>query len=149
MDKATLIKQIIQLQQRMFNSMVQHTPEAWMDISLTIDQLKSLLFIDFQGSTNFKMLATALRVTPPNVTGIIDRLLGQGLVSREENPENRRMMILKTTDKGKTLLAKLKESKTGQMSSILDKLTLEELSVLAEGLGAVARVIKQENKQEK
>jgi len=52
-----------------------------MDLSLTIGQLKSLFFIDFEGSTNFKKLATALGVTPPNVTGIVDHLVEQGLVT--------------------------------------------------------------------
>jgi len=109
MDKAKLVGEIIQLQQQLSKAMGQYAPEAWMDLSLTIAQLKSLLFIDFEGSTNFRKLATALGVTPPNVTGIVDRLVEQGLVSRTENPENRRMSILKTTDNGKVLLAKLRE----------------------------------------
>ena len=96
-------------------------------------------FISFEGSTNFKKLADALGVTPPNVTGIVDRLVEQGLVSREENPEDRRMLLLKTTDKGKALLAKLRESRISRMSGILAQLNLEELSALAEGLSAVAR----------
>ncbi len=110
-----------------------------MDLSLTISQLKSLFFIDFEGSTNFKKLATALGVTPPNVTGIVDRLVEQELVSREENPEDRRMLLLKTTDKGKALLAKLRESRISRMSGILARLSLEELSALAQGLTALAR----------
>ena len=59
MDRAKLIKEIIQLQQQIGNAMG-HAPEAWMDLSLTIGQLKSLFFIDFIGSTNFKKLAEAL-----------------------------------------------------------------------------------------
>ena len=139
MDRAKLIKEIIQFQQRIGHAMGQDAPEAWMDISLTIGQLKSLFFIDFEGSTNFRKLATALGVTPPNVTGIIDRLVEQGLVSREENPENRRMLLLQTTDRGKALLAKLRESRIGHMSGILAQLSLEDLSALAQGFTALAR----------
>ena len=140
MDQAKLIKEIIQLQQQLSKAMGQYAPEAWMDLSLTIGQLKSLFFIDFEGSTNFRKLTTALGVTPPNVTGIVDRLVEQGLVSREENPEDRRMLLLKTTDKGKTLLAKLRESGINRMSGILAQLSLEELSALAQGLIAFAKV---------
>lgn len=114
-------------------------PEAWMDLSLTIGQLKSLFFIDYEGSTNFRRLATALGVTPPNITGIIDRLVERGLVSREENPEDRRILLLKTTEKGKALLAKLRETGISRMSGILARLSIEELSALAQGLAAVAR----------
>ena len=142
MDRAELIEEIIQLQQQVVqveHAMERHAPEAWMELSLTIGQLKSLFFIDFEGSTNFKKLATALGVTPPNVTGIIDHLVEQELVSREENPEDRRMLLLKTTDKGKALLARLRESMITRMSGILTQLSLEELSALAKGLSALAR----------
>ncbi len=137
MDKAKLIEEIIQLQKQTGRAMGQYTPEAWMDLSLTIGQLKSLFFIDFEGSTNFKKLATALGVTPPNVTGIVDRLVEQGLVSREENPEDRRMLLLKTTEKGRDLLVKLRASRISRMSDMLAKLSLEEMSALAEGLRAL------------
>jgi len=143
MNRAELIEEIIQLQRRIGrvgHASERYAPEAWLALNLTIGQLKSLFFIDFEGSTNFKKLATALGVTPPNVTGIVDHLVAQGLVSREENPEDRRMTLLKTTDKGKTLLAKLRERRMSRMSSLLAQLSLEELTALAEGLSAVARV---------
>jgi DNA-binding MarR family transcriptional regulator len=142
MDRAKLIEEIIQLLKRIGqaeHAMERQAPEAWMELNLTIGQLKSLFFIDFEGSTNFKKLATALGVTPPNVTGVVDRLVEQELVSREENPEDRRMILLKTTDKGKALLAGLRESRASRMSVILAQLTLGELSALAKGLSAVAR----------
>ena len=142
MNRAELIEEIIQLQRRIGrvgHASERYAPEAWLALNLTIGQLKSLFFIDFEGSTNFKKLATALGVTPPNVTGIIDHLVEQGLVSREENPEDRRMLLLKTTDKGKALLAKLRESRISHMSGILAQLSLEELSALAQGLTALTR----------
>ena len=151
MDKTKLSEEIIQLQRQIGHVMGQYAPEAWMDLSVTIGQLKSLFFIDFEGNTNFRKLATALGVTPPNVTGIVDRLVEQGLVSRQENPEDRRMLLLKTTDKGKALLAKLRERKISRMSDILAQLSLEELSALAQGLTALARAAeynKEKNRDE-
>ena len=115
-------------------------PEAWLELHLTIVQLKSLSFIDSQGSTHFKSLADALGVTPPSVTGIIDRLVGQGLVSREENPENRRMQILKTTTKGKELLANLIEIRRGKMTSIFEQLSPQDLSDLARISNSLAKL---------
>lgn len=140
MNKTELIAEVIQLEQKIGHTMGHHPPEAWMDLSLTIGQLKSLFFIRSEGKTNLRKLATALAVTPPNVTGIIDRLVEQGLVSREENPEDRRMFILATTDKGDTLLSKLRENRIIHMSAILEQLSLEELSALAQGLTALTKV---------
>ncbi|MDP2931865.1 MAG: MarR family transcriptional regulator [Chloroflexota bacterium] len=143
-DRARLTGEIIRLQRQMR----QFTPSAWLDLTLTIGQLKSLFFIDFAGVTNFRKLASALGVTPPNVTGIIDRLVEQGLVSREENPENRRELLLQTTEEGKALVARLRESGVSRTSGILAQLSLEELAALARGLAALARVA-QHNKENK
>jgi DNA-binding MarR family transcriptional regulator len=103
-------------------------------------QLKCLLFIDYEGSTNFKTLADALGVTPPSVTGIIDRLVEQGLISREENAENRRMQILKTTEKGRSQIDKLLESRRSRMTAYLEKMNLRDLSALARVAKNLARV---------
>jgi DNA-binding MarR family transcriptional regulator len=138
MDRVELTEEIIRLQQ-MSHAMGQYAPEAWMELSLTIGQLKSLFFIDSEGSTNFRKLASALGVTPPDVTRIVDRLVEQGLVSRRENPEDRRMLILHATKKGKALLAKLRKNKSTHLYHILAHLNTEELTTLAQGLAALVR----------
>lgn len=150
-EKAELIKQIIELQQQVNRFLGQYAPEAWMELNLTIAQLKSLFFIASEGAINFRRLAAALGVTPSNVTGIIDRLVEQGLVSRVENPEDRRMLLLQATDKGEALLANLRESSISHLSDILDRLNPKELSSLARGLGALvkaAETSRGENKDE-
>ena len=136
-EKSELIEEISDLMQCIAHTW-KFVPEAWMGLDLTTMQLKSLFYIDFEGSTNFKNLATALGVTPPSVTGIVDRLVDQDLISREENPENRRMQVLKVTDKGKALLEKLMESRRTRVSSMLEGLSLQDLSTLARIMGEMA-----------
>jgi len=116
-------------------------PEAWMELAITIGQRKSLFFIDFKSKTNFENLAVALGVTPSNITGIVDRLTTKGLVNLEEKPEGRRMMLLKTTDKGKTLFTSLKETGRDQLSQVLNLLSLEEIEALTNRFRAIARVL--------
>jgi DNA-binding MarR family transcriptional regulator len=84
-------------------------------------------------------LAEALKVTPANVTGIVDRLEEQGLVSRTPNPEDRREITLQATDKGKSLVSNLKEAGIKEMTKILSLLSLGELSALVQGLSAFVR----------
>ncbi len=138
--KAQQIAEIRRLQQQITNVMGQYAPNAWMELDLTIAQLKSLFFIEFGGRSNLSQLAAALGVTPPNVTRIAERLVKQKLVSRNENPENRRMLLLQVTDKGKALLDKLRESGLSRMSGILNQLSTEELAALAKGLAAITRI---------
>jgi DNA-binding MarR family transcriptional regulator len=137
-NRAELTEEIIRLQQKS-HAIGQYAPEAWMDLNLTIGQLKSLFFIDSEGTTNFRKLASALGVTPPDVTRIVDRLVEQGLVSRRENPDDRRMQFLQATKKGRALLAKLRENKTTHLYRILAHLSTDELTTVAKGLGSLIK----------
>jgi len=139
MDKSQLIQEVVELEQQVGRIIGQHAPNIWIDSGLTLTQLRSLFLIANKGSTNFRKLAEALGVTPSNVTGIVDRLVEQGLVSRTQNPEDRREMTLQATDKGQALVSNLKEVGIKHMTQILSVLSLEELSALAQGLSAFIR----------
>jgi DNA-binding MarR family transcriptional regulator len=139
MQKTELITGIIELQRRINRYMRRHTLGAWMELNITIPQLRSLFFIANHGTTNFTKLAAALGVTPSNVTGIVDRLLEQGLVSRQENQEDRRQLILRVTDKGESIVTGLRDRRARHISEILSHLTQEELNTIYKGLGILAR----------
>jgi DNA-binding MarR family transcriptional regulator len=139
MIKKDLIDQVLRLQMRIQRSMRDDAPDAWLALNLSIAQLKSLFFINFQGVTNAKSLASALGVTPPNVTGIIDRLVEHNMVSREYNQSNRRMQMLKLTPTGVKLVTELKESTTSRYSRLLEQLEVTDLAVLVQGLSALAK----------
>jgi DNA-binding MarR family transcriptional regulator len=139
MEKAQLIQRVIELQRKVNRMLRRQVPDAWMELSLTLAQLKSLFFISNEGSTNVGKLAAALSVTSANVTGIVDRLVKQGLVTRRENPEDRRMLLLQVTDKGRALITDLRERQTSRLSEILDYLGPDELSTLAQGLSSLLK----------
>jgi MarR family transcriptional regulator, organic hydroperoxide resistance regulator len=141
------IKEIMNLYRHTNRLLNKFPAEPWIDLSLTIAQLKSLLFIAHKEKTNFKKIADALGVTPPNVTGIIDRLVEHGLVSRTESPEDRRIMLLQITTKGRNLIHKLQEDLDAQMVNILAKLSPEELSALDTGLNALFKASKTHYKE--
>ena len=142
-SRVKLVKEVVRLQSEMGRVFGPHSSEAWMDLNLTIGQLKTLFFLAFEGSTSLGKLAEALNVTPPNVTGIVERLVEQGLVSRDENPENRRMLLLTLTDAGKNLLSDLRHNDTRYMNNLFKKLSDDDLKALAQGLRAVLEVSKE------
>jgi len=139
MGKSQLVREVVELERQVGRIMGQRAPSVWIDSGLTLTQLRSLFLIANKGSTNFRKLAEALEVTPSNVTGVVDRLVEQGLVSRVQNPEDRREMTLQATDKGKALVSNIKEAGIKRMTQILSLLNLEELSSLAQGLSAFIR----------
>ncbi len=139
MEKAELITEIIELQRKVDRARRQYELDVWMGLPLTIAQLKSLFFISNQGSTNLGKLAAALGVTPTNTTGIVERLVKQGLVSRTENPEDRRMLLLRATDKGEELVTSLRERRRGHMSEVSAHMSVDELTTLAQGFASLVK----------
>ncbi len=151
MRDSNLISDIIELDRQAHRIIRQYSFHAWMELNLTIPQLKSLFFISNQRVTNPGKLATALGVTPPNVTGIVDRLVEQGLLIRHENPEDRRVLVLQITGKGEAILSDLREQRASNMREILSLLTAEELAYLGKGLSALvkaAQAYEEKNKDE-
>jgi DNA-binding MarR family transcriptional regulator len=149
MEREELIREIIELQRKADRARRQYEIDVWMGLTLTRAQLKSLFFISNQGSTNSKELAAALGVTPTNTTGIVDRLVKQGLVSRTEDTRDRRMLLLRATDEGEELLAKLRERRRGYMSEILARMSADELATLAQGLASLVKAMEHDEAENK
>ena len=143
-----LIARIIEAQRRMNRVIRERTLDSWVKLNLTIPQLKSLFYVSRHGRVNLSGLASGIRVTPANVTGIADRLVEQGLLTRTPDPDDRRVSWLRATDKGKTLINDLREGRAQEMRRILDQLTEEELSTVARGFELVARAAEVSERKE-
>jgi DNA-binding MarR family transcriptional regulator len=133
-----LTRQIIESHRRVNRAVRQRTRDSWVRLDLTIPQLKSLFYVSWHGKVNPSALASGIRVTPANVTGIVDRLVEHGLLVRTADADDRRVSWLTLTDKGKTLINDLREGRAQEMRRILDKLTEEELAIVAHGFQLVA-----------
>jgi DNA-binding MarR family transcriptional regulator len=143
-----LIAQVIDAQRRVNRVIRERTLDSWVKLNLTIPQLKSLFYISRHGRVNPSGLASGIRVTPANVTGILDRLVEQGLLTRTPDPNDRRISWLTVTDKGKTLINDLREGRAQEMRRTLDKLTEEELSSVAHGFELVAAAAEASERKE-
>ena len=86
-------------------------------------------------------LSRELKVSNGNVTGIVDRLAEQGLVSREPGSEDRRIIQLKATDKGRTLLTSLIETQTSITIKIMEHMSVEDLAALLKGMNGLIKAI--------
>jgi len=147
MDKKALIDQIIEMQRRMSRIIIPYAVESWRKLEVPLAQLKSLLIITGKGETNFSTLAQDLGVTPGDVTRIVERLESQGLVIRKPSPEDRRVIWLQATDKGRALLADLMESQTRHMVRILEYMSLDDLTSLLKGLSAFVHAVEQHQRE--
>lgn len=144
MSKENLVHQIIQLQRKADRARRQYELDIWMSLPLTMAQLRSLFFINAQVNTTSGKLATVQKVTPTNITGIVDRLVKQGLVSRTEDAQDRRSLSLSTTAKGEELVTKLRSRRTVYLSGVLNRMNEDELTQMAQGLSGFIKAAEEQ-----
>jgi MarR family transcriptional regulator, organic hydroperoxide resistance regulator len=141
MIRRQTIRNIVDLQQQFDQAMVKNNFKHWMASDLTAKQFKLLFYIVQNGTATSKKLSGILGVTPSDVTGVIDRLIVQGLVKRQENPEDRRFSLLKATEKGRMTIEELSHNAVERIITLLEGMSEEELEHLYLGLSAVIRAM--------
>jgi DNA-binding MarR family transcriptional regulator len=112
--------------------------------SLTLPQLRvlSLLAAREQGISG-RELAVLLDVGPSAITPLVDRLVGQGLARRQEDPDDRRVTRLFATNAGLTLLERMVAGQRELMREVLARLSPDELEVVGRAFGLLQTGIQQ------
>ncbi|MBI5156308.1 MarR family transcriptional regulator [Candidatus Peregrinibacteria bacterium] len=88
------------------------------------------LISELKGMT-MKQLAESLHISSPSATSLINRLVRTGLVSRLHDEENRKLVRLRLTSSGKTILRKKHERRRQVLRRIFGLLTRSEQLELA------------------
>jgi DNA-binding MarR family transcriptional regulator len=110
--------------------------------SLTLQQLGVLRFLSQRGETPMNALTDELMVSPPVITGIVDRLEAKGLVKRQESAVDRRKTQISLTEKGDKVFRKVREDYRHSLRESLSRsLTPAEQETLARLLARFAREI--------
>ncbi|MGH6893085.1 MAG: MarR family winged helix-turn-helix transcriptional regulator [Dongiaceae bacterium] len=86
---------------------------------------------------NMSELSGVLRVSNGNVTGIVDRLVADGLIVRVPVEGDRRAMIVRLTAKGRTHFSELAKVHEGWVNELLGSVAASEAETLIAQLGAI------------
>lgn len=71
---------------------------------LSLPQMTILLHLHYQGPNEVTQICEMMQVTPAGASQMIDRMVQQGMVRREEVPGDRRVRLVKLTDKGRKVV---------------------------------------------
>ena len=129
------------------DSVVQHQlrnswPESWLQINLPLGSTRALLAIDGLNAHTPGRVADALGVSRTTVTGLLDRLEGEGLITRAIDPHDRRCFVLHLTEKGQTLVGEINGRRREHIRLGLAKMDTESLVALRQGMAALAAAMK-------
>jgi len=144
MDKKENIESIIGLINNLMLSTKAHEPHPWLHLELTREQLRVMFLLSFKGRSSPGEVAASFGVPKANVTSIIDRLVEKGLISRQENPDDRRSYILSLTEEGKSQVERLREIGTAKIKGVLERMPDNALVSLQMGLEALIKALEEE-----
>ena len=91
-----------------------------------------LMLLQSNGLLAPKQLARALSLPPPNVTVLLDRLVGRGLVERRRSPHDGRAIQVLLTPEGVDLARRVQQISLTMEDSLLQPLTPGERAMLRE-----------------
>jgi DNA-binding MarR family transcriptional regulator len=109
---------------------------------LTGPRLSALSVVVFGGPITLGDLAAAEQVKPPTMTRLVRALEEEGLVRREADARDGRIVRLRATSKGESLLAAGRTRRVRKLSEPLAALTAAEQSTLQEAAEILSGVIR-------
>ena len=104
-------------------------------ISLTA--AATLATLERSGPRRLTALAVQEGVTQPAMTQLIGRLQDAGLVRREADPADGRVVQVRLTDQGRDLLARRRAVRAERLATILDQISPEHRAALGAALPAI------------
>lgn len=113
-------------------------PEAWQQTSLPLGASRALLLISAGRASSPREIADALGVSRTTVTGLIDRLELDGLLTRAIDQDDKRSFVLNLTEKGHQTVEKVENIRRKQLAEGLARMDEIALKKLEAGLEALA-----------
>jgi Transcriptional regulators len=101
-------------------------------------QLRVLMLIELDGPQSPGAIATELGVHPSNATRTCDKLVQADLISRGEDPQDRRFIRLELTRRGTALVERVIADRREALAGILRKLSGTQLDQVVVGLQVFA-----------
>jgi DNA-binding MarR family transcriptional regulator len=135
------VDELVTLISRSLFSTLLRGAEQWAQLDVTMPQMKILLLLGLHGSLPVSSLAHQMKVSPPNVTGILDRLEHHGWVRRTDDPHDRRVVRVILTDDGRQFLDSLQQASAVPTRMGLSRMAPEDQDALRQGLRALLSVM--------
>jgi DNA-binding MarR family transcriptional regulator len=129
-ERVQRIQRILDCTGSLFHNLNPGRDRAWLSVELTMPQLKALMCVAMNDGATSGQIAKKLGVGLSTITGIVDRLAEQNLVTRGEDADDRRITRVRPTPRGRTLVDELLRYRNEAISTVLSQLDAEQLRVV-------------------
>jgi DNA-binding MarR family transcriptional regulator len=93
---------------------------------ITFPQMIVLEFLREKGVCKMKDIAENFSVTTSAVTGLVDRMVKSDMITREADPDDRRVINVKLTENGKEAIGRIVKKRLDMIINVFGKLEQSE-----------------------
>lgn len=121
----TCTAQLTQLVGRLREIQFCRGDRPWLLLDLTMAQLKAMMLVVQSGGVRSRELADGLGIAPSAATPLVDRLVEQKLVRREDDADDRRIIWIRPTPKAQALHDQLLHTNEQVLADVIEALPAE------------------------
>ena len=115
---------------------------------ITLGQYTLLAVLDEFGESTMGSIAKEMGLSLGGLTGLVDRVNSMGLVERFRIPQDRRIVKVGLTEKGRETLQAILDAEYKFGASVLTQVTKEEIRAFLKVFGMFADSLKKEEEEE-
>ncbi|RPJ63393.1 MAG: MarR family transcriptional regulator [Dehalococcoidia bacterium] len=139
-EKDEVVDRILQGVSNIFREVLPLAHKELLEMDLTAPQLKVVLLLYLYGPTRMSELAGSLGVTLATATGIADRLVERGLLTRENDKDDRRVVMCSLSGHGQEITDNLWVTSREKARELLSAMDISRLKLIDEALGTMIAV---------
>jgi DNA-binding MarR family transcriptional regulator len=108
----------------------------WDDQGLTVPQLRLMHLLFRQEGISVGQLAEKLGIRPASVTGLTDRLVCRGLIEREHDRDDHRVVHVTLTPEGRRAVEEIEAAALAYLARVFEKMGEDAVRNLVDSLEA-------------
>ena len=109
------------------------------EVEVTMPQARCLMFLALEPGVSISALAHHLHIGLPAASGLVERLVEAGHVTRDPDPRDRRQQLVSLTEEGHALVERFHELPSEKLGELIANLSVQELLGLRLGVAAIER----------
>ena len=123
---------------KVHRALLTSTASRWRDLDISMQQLRAIYMLRDEEVATVGRLAELFGTGLPAASVLADRLVRAGYVDRNEDPADRRRVLLTLTSAGVQLVTELQEGSHLLLRRWMSRLSPEDLAALTRGWHALA-----------
>lgn len=110
---------------------------------LSMPQFGLMMQMHHKGACGMSEVSERFEITPAAASQLVDKLVQNGFVQREEDPNDRRAKLLNLTDKGRDLVQRGIQERYRWVDQLAERLSLAEQVQISEALDKMTAAAKE------